>query len=98
MYSFIFTENALSDVITHAVNYEEKQEGLGARFMDEVDNTALEISKIPTAYINAYKTTRERKTKFFPFKLIYTREDNIVFIHAVYPCKANPSKKYNHIL
>jgi hypothetical protein len=37
MLPYVFTENARADVVKHAVFYEEKQEGLGIRFIDEVN-------------------------------------------------------------
>lgn len=90
----VFTENALNDIMNHASFYEEKQEGLGARFMNEVEQVAEDISTLPTGYASYYKSTRERATKNFPYKLIYTVEKEIIYIHAVYPSRANPNKKY----
>jgi len=97
MLPYVFTENAQADIINHATFYEEKQEGLGMRFMDEVDQAAEEISTLPTGYASYYKSTRERGTKNFPYKLIYTVEKEIIYIHAVYPTRANPKKKYKAI-
>ena len=97
MLPYIFTENAKADVVKYAVSYEEKQVGLGIRFMDEVDQSAEEISVLPTGYASYYKNTRERKTKHFPHKLIYTIEKEIIYIHAVYPSRATPKKKYKSV-
>jgi hypothetical protein len=66
MLPYIFTENAKADVVKHAVFYEEKQEGLGIRFMNDIDLAAEEISVLPKGYASYYKSTRERKTKSFP--------------------------------
>ena len=87
----------MADVITYAISYDDKEQGLGLRFMDAVNVAAEEISKMPKAFISSYKTTRERKTKYFPYKLIYTLEEGIIYIHAVYPCKANPKNKYKKV-
>src|SRR4051812_30410160 len=97
MLPYLFTENARAEVIKHAVFYEQKQDGLGLRFMNEVNEAAEEISVLPTGYASYYKHTRERKTKNFPYKLIYTIEKEMIFIHAVYPIRANPGKKYKSI-
>ena len=97
MFLCVFTENAKADVVKHAVAYEEKQVGLGLRFMDEVYQAAEEISVLPKWYASYYKSTRERKTKNFPYKLIYTIGREMIFIHAVYPIKANPKKKYKGV-
>jgi hypothetical protein len=97
MLPYLFTENAKADVIKHAIFYEGKQKGLGIRFMNEVDLAAEEISILPTGYASYYKSTREIKTKSFPYKLIYTIEKEMIYIHAVYPGRANPKKKYKGI-
>jgi len=94
MLSYVFTENAMADVTKQALYYEEAQIGLGIRFMDAVTDTAEEIVTMPKAFVSNYKTTRERKVKKFSFKLIYTIEDTMIYIHAVYPSKANPENKY----
>ena len=97
MLPYVFTENALEDILKQVFYYEDKEQGLGTRFMDAVTLAAEEISKMPKAFISAYKLTRERKTKHFPYKLIYTFEAGVIYIHAVYPCKANPKNKYKRI-
>jgi hypothetical protein len=65
--------------------------------MDEVNTAADEISKTPRGFASQYKTSRERKTKHFPYKLIYTIEDGVIYIHAVFACKDNPKNKYKRI-
>jgi plasmid stabilization system protein ParE len=97
MLPYIFTENAMADIIAQAMYYEDKETGLGVRFMDEITATANEVGKMPRAFVNSYKATREHKAKHFPYKLIYTLEEGIVYIHAVYACKANPKHKYKRI-
>src|SRR4051812_13235413 len=94
MFPYLFTINAQNDIIKHATFHEEKQEGLGIRFMNAVEEAAEEIATLPTGYASYYKSTRERRTKHFPYKLIYTLEKGIIYIHAVYPSRANPKKKY----
>jgi hypothetical protein len=97
MLPYVFTENALDDIIKQAIYYNDKEDGLGTRFMDEVTFTAEEISKMPKAFASSYKSIRERKTKHFPYKLIYTLELGVIYIHAVFPCMANPKSKYKRI-
>lgn len=97
MLPYVFTEHAKADVVKQVLYYEAKQEGLGIRFLDEVLAAAAKISSLPTGYASYYKLTRERKTDHFPYKLIYTIEEGIIFIHAVYPSKANPKNKYKRV-
>jgi hypothetical protein len=97
MLPYIFTENVQADIIEHALKYEEEQEGLGFRFGNEVEKAAQEIATLPKGYAGYDKSTRERRTKSFPFKLIYTVEKEIIYIHAVFPSRANPKNKYSLI-
>ncbi len=78
MYVYIFSENALQDIVDGFDYHEAKQSGLGERFYKEVHQAAKEISILPYGYECNYKTTRERKTKNFPYKLIYTFEEKVV--------------------
>ncbi len=65
--------------------------------MEEVDLAAEEISLLPLGYASYYKSTRERKTKNFPYKLIYTVEKSFIYIHGVYPSRASTNKKYKSV-
>jgi hypothetical protein len=97
MLPYFFTNDSLYDVFFYAAQYEEKLLGLGGRFMDEVENTAIEISKMPKGYESRYKSTRERKVQNFPYKLIYTIEREAIYIHAVFASRSDPKDKYKRI-
>ncbi len=97
MYVYIFFENALQDIVNGFDYYEAKHSVLGERFYKEVQQAAKEISILPYGYESNYKTTRERKTKKFPYKLIYTFEEKVVYIHAVFHCKRNLKYKQSQL-
>jgi hypothetical protein len=61
MLDYIFTEDAFADMIKHALKYEEKQIGLGTRFMDAAEHAAVELANSPRGFESRYKSTRERK-------------------------------------
>ena len=65
MLPYIFTENAMADVVKYAMSYDDKEEGLGIRFLNEVEVTALEISKMPKAFVSSYKTQESVKQNIF---------------------------------
>lgn len=94
---YVFTENALDDLIHHSLYYKTIQEILGERFLNAVTMCADEISALPLGYENRYKNTRERKVKNFPHKLIYTFEGGVIYIHAVFALRQNPVKKYKNL-
>ena len=97
MLPYVFTQNAQGDIVSIVRFYEEKQDGLGLRFLTEIEQAAEVISILPTGYASYYKNTRERKTKNFPYKLIYTIDKEVVYIHAVYPSKSDPERKYKAV-
>lgn len=97
MYAYVFTAQAKADMLAIGTYYELQQVGLGQRFINEIEDVALEIASFPLAYRICLKSARERKMRKFPYLLIYTFEDDLVFIHAVFPSKSNPKKKQSRL-
>lgn len=95
--SYVLTENAQSDVIEAALWEEARHVGLGEKLLDCIDETIDQICKSPLGYVNRYKNTRERKVKKFAYQIIYTVENNLIYIHAVFACKQDPGKKYKKL-
>jgi len=96
-FTCIFTGQAQDDLITSVLFEEERHASLGKKFLDCVTETAETICKSPLGYENKYKSTREKKVNKFPYLLIYTVEKNIVYVHAIFPAKQNPEKKYGSL-
>lgn len=97
MYAYVFAAQANAEMLAIGAYYEQQQVGLGQRFITEIEDAALEIASFPLAYRIFFKSTREKKMRKFPYLLIYTFEDDLVFIHAVFPCKSNPQKKQSRL-
>ena len=51
MLPYIFTENAMSDMIKQAMYYEDKEKGLGLKFMDGITLASEEVSKMPKVFV-----------------------------------------------
>ncbi len=51
--------------------YEERQKGLGDRFLSDVINTIKRIEAHPERYVNRISDFREAQLKIFPYLIIY---------------------------
>jgi len=61
--------------------YEIEQTGLGAKFENEIKNGLLHIQQFPQAWPPERKETRRYLVRKFPYKIIYSvQEDNIVIL------------------
>ena len=93
----VLTENAHDDVIKAMLWEEARHAGLGEKLLRCIDETIGQICKSPLGYASKYRNTREKKVNKFPYQIIYTVENKIVYIHAVFPCKDDPQKKYKNL-
>ena len=50
MTAYRFTSSALTELKQAALHYEEKENGLGGRFLDEIDTTVARILANPHAW------------------------------------------------
>ena len=77
--------------IAEAIEWYEKQlPGLGARFLNDIDQTINSIKDNPEIYRKVYKDFRRALLNKFPFGIYYLLESNRVVIFAVYHEKRNP--------
>jgi len=93
----VFTEKASDDVVEAVLWEEARHAGLGEKLLRCIDETIDEICKYPQGYASRYRNTREKKVKKFPYQIIYTIENKIVYVHAVFACKQDPQKKYRNL-
>lgn len=95
--TYVLTEKASSDVIEAALWEEARHEGLGEKLLRCIDETIEQICKSPYGYVSNYRNTREKKVNKFAYQIIYTVENKVIYIHAVFACKQDPKKKYRNI-
>lgn len=79
----------LSQAISY---YEQRENGLGATFLDEVEDTINRILKHPTAWHPLSPRTRRCRTHRFPFGLIYQICTDEVLVVAVMDLRRDPAK------
>lgn len=93
-HQLFFTDKSIRDIRKAKAWYENQKKGLGRKFADAIFKDVEEILSAPLAYPNKYKYTREKVVKKFPYLIIYSVEENVIFILHVFACKRNPKKKY----
>jgi plasmid stabilization system protein ParE len=76
--------------------YEERQQGLGDRFLKELTRSIRLIEQNPDRYPNRYKSYKETPVPVFPFLIIYrlNRKKKLVRIVSVFHTSLNPKKKF----
>ena len=75
-----FAKNELDDAVHF---YEMEFKGLGRRFRAEVKKAALRISEYPQAWSIEKGDIRKCLLLKFPYKLLYSVEEDHVFVIAV---------------
>ena len=74
---------ALEELIQAAEYYESKADGLGERFLDEIDSAITDVSHFPVRWPYFLLNTRRRLLDRFPYMLVYVEEPENVYILAV---------------
>lgn len=97
MTSYRFTTSALAEVKESTLHYEEKENGLGRIFLDEVDATVARILTNPHAWHPLSPRTRRCRTHRFPFGLIYQIRPHEILILSVMDLRRDPTS-WKHLL
>lgn len=97
MINYRFTTSAISELKEATLHYEQKENGLGGSFLDEVDATVTRILTNPVAWHPLSKRTRRCRTHRFPFGLIYQIHGQEILIISVMDLRRDPSswRKFN---
>ena len=70
--------------------YENKQEGLGFRYFQKLDEKLERVVSNPYQYQIRYKSVRIAFLDIFPVGIHYTVENDKIFIHALLGTAENP--------
>lgn len=87
------TEKAQTEYIDAFLYYENKQEGLGARFEKEVDELITLIQEAPLLFSKKYKSFREPLLKNFPYLVVFEIIEEVIVVHSFFHAKQNHKKK-----
>ena len=92
MTNYRFTSAALTELKEATLYYEEKEDRLGAVFLDEVDAAVKRILRQPRAWHPMSARTRRCRTHRFPFGLLYQIRSDEILITAVMDLRRDPRR------
>ena len=74
--------------------YEERQPGLGEKFLDDWEETMNHLEKRPFIHQLQFKKYRSLQFNKFPFLIIYKVEKESILIYKLIHTKRNPYRRY----
>ena len=100
-FTVIVKQEAHQDTVEAYNYYEEKQTGLGERFLDALQQRYKELAANPTFYSyideDPLKILRDVKLEKFPFVVVYEITGNEVVVYAVHNTYKHPRNKLRKI-
>ena len=96
VYTSLLSSKAAKEIEDSWNWYEDRQVGLGDRFIKEVIDCINKIVFHPDRYPCRYKSYRETFINIFPFSIIYriNKKNKTVIIISIFHSSRNPKKKY----
>lgn len=96
MSKIILLRKALEDIRNSRDWYDEKDEGLGKIFVENVDDCIASIAETPNAYPVKYRVLRARLVKMFPYSVFYQVENmNVIRVYAILHHRQNADRILN---
>jgi plasmid stabilization system protein ParE len=95
-FSYRLNSQAHEEYIEAYEWYEQKQPGLGNRFMNSVENRLKQISEHPEYFgKRKHHRFREAKVEDFPYMIVYEffKQKRIIHIAAIYHSSRKPGGK-----
>jgi mRNA-degrading endonuclease RelE of RelBE toxin-antitoxin system len=77
-----------------AIWYDKQRQGLGHRFLDELQRCFTFIRKNPHGYQLRKGDFRHASLDDFPYRVVFKVEGNQVFVYQVRHTKRSPSKRF----
>ena len=92
----ILSSRAQKEIIEAWNWYEDRQPGLGDRFLREVRARIEKIEQTPERYPTRFRSYKETPVPVFPFLIIYriNKKKKLIRIVSVFHTSLNPQKKY----
>lgn len=77
--------------------YEDRQEGLGDRLINQINLKIKQVIQTPERYPEKKRSFREAKIKVFPYLLIYkiANRKKVITIIPIFHTGRNPKMKYS---
>ena len=98
-YKVVFHPEATREYIDAYEWYEERQPGLGERFILSVDDAIADIVAHPSSGRIETSMYRIKTVKTFPYIILYEvmEKKKEIYIEAIYHGKRNPKSKFRRI-
>lgn len=90
--NYRFTSAALTELKDATLYYEDKENGLGLVFLDEIDAAIERILRFPEAWHPLSARTRRCRTHRFPFGVLYQIRAKEILITAVMNLRRDPRR------
>ena len=74
--------------------YNEQQDGLGDRFLEELRDCRNKLESWPDAYTKVKKSYRQFVLHTFPYVVVFKIIKTDVIVYAVFHTSRNPRKKF----
>ena len=94
-YKLIIKVDAKSEIIDAYNWYESKQDELGERFINTLDDYFLRIKTNPENFPKILDNMQQVTIKEFPYIIIFEIEKNDAIVFAVFNTNQNPEKWHN---
>lgn len=92
MRRYRFSSAALTELRQAIVYYEQRENGLGAAFLDEIEAAVSRILQYPAAWHQLSSRTRRCRTNRFPFGVIYQIRTDEILITSVMDLRRDPER------
>ena len=92
-----FHPDAESEFNDSMAYYDSQKEGLGMEFAEEIYATIQRILQFPLSWTQISKGCRRCITKRFPFGVIYSIKEDLIFIIAIMPLSRKPGYWENRL-
>lgn len=88
----IFKPEADIEILEAFNYYEDELEGLGERFLNELDKVILSVNLAPNGF-QKFHIYRQIPFDIFPYVLLYEVIEKYLIIYAVFKTPQDPQKK-----
>lgn len=89
-HAIIIEAAAKADLADASQYYEKQQEGLGIRFLEEVQEFLSIAAERPRAYAVLHRNVRSVRVPRFPYLILYRFDDTTIYVLGVMHGAQNP--------
>jgi plasmid stabilization system protein ParE len=95
-YTVVYSSRAAKEINDSYLWYEERQPGLGERFLQQVLNKIDTIQQTPEIYASKYKNYPEVSIGIFPVVVVYRiyKRKHTIYVLSVFHTARNFTRKY----